>query len=54
MATNLEELVWAKKEGFAKRQFTRRQLSAMGDDVNGSGHDGWHIVESVKIGRAHV
>lgn len=46
---NARELVWAKKDGYEKRQFTRQQLDAMGTDTpNGDSYDGWTIVEAAK------
>lgn len=48
MANNQEELVWAKKAGHKKRQFTRRQLEAMGKDLNETSFDGWEIVDEVE------
>lgn len=42
---NINELVWAKKDGYAKRQFTLQQLEAMGTDTpNGDSYDGWKVV----------
>lgn len=45
---NARELVWAVKDGFPRRQFTRQQLDAMGTDPDGETHDGWAITEPAK------
>jgi len=46
---NINELVWAKKDGYAKRQFTLQQLEAMGTDTpNGDSYDGWKVVAEAK------
>lgn len=40
-------LVWAKKDGYDKRQFTMQQLEAMGEDSAG-GYDGWKVTQATK------
>lgn len=46
---NINELVWAKKDGYAKRQFTLQQLEAMGTDTpDGDSYDGWKVVAEAK------
>lgn len=44
MAENPNELVWAEKPGFPRKQFTRQQLSAMGEDEGEGTFNGWAIV----------
>lgn len=48
MAHNPNELVWAEKPGFPRKQFTRQQLSAMGDDEGKDTFNGWAIVPEVQ------
>lgn len=42
------ELVWAKKDGYPKRQFTMQQLESMGTDTGGKTYDGWAVVAETK------
>lgn len=44
-AKDLNELVWAKKTGRPRRQFTRLNLQSMGQDDQGRYGDGWEIVD---------
>lgn len=45
---DLTELVWAEKDGYERRQFTRQQLNAMGSDPSGNTFDGWKITQEAK------
>lgn len=45
---DLTELVWAEKDGYERRQFTRQQLNAMGSDPGGNTFDGWKITQEAK------
>lgn len=45
---DLNELVWAKKEGRPRRQFSRLNLQSMGQDDQGRYGDGWEIVDETE------
>lgn len=46
---SLSEYVWAEKDGYQRRQFTRQQLEAMGTDFPATdSFDGWKIVDAIK------